>query len=239
MMRGTAILLQARMGSARLPGKSMRALGGRALVTHAIVRMQATGYPVVLATTMQPEDDCLAAEAEALGAYVFRGAELDVLDRYAEATRHFELHRVVRATADNPAVDIDAVARTLMVLDRTGADHVVEHGLPYGAAVEAVRGAALLRAAALASDPYDREHVTPLLRTSSDFLAVPLLAPGPLRRPGLRFTVDTEVDLSYMQALCASLGADSFPAPLSAFIGAADRLAGSSDGTGTTQRGTR
>ncbi|MBS1818538.1 MAG: acylneuraminate cytidylyltransferase [Acidobacteria bacterium] len=237
-MRGTAILLQARMGSSRLPGKSMRVLGGHTLVAHAIVRLQASGYPVVLTTTTKPEDDCLVATAEALGAHTFRGSELDVLDRYAQATRYFELHRVIRATADNPAVDTDAVARTLILLDRTGADHVVEHGLPYGAAVEAVRGDALLKAAAAATDPYDREHVTPFLRSSHDFFALAALAPGHLRRPGLRLTVDTDEDLAFMQKLLEAIGPDTFPAPLSAFIDVADRLTWVANG-GTTKRGMR
>ena len=58
-MRGTAILLQARMGSTRLPGKSMRVLGGHTLVAHAIVRLQASGYPVVL-TEIGPNEESLA-----------------------------------------------------------------------------------------------------------------------------------------------------------------------------------
>ena len=236
-MRGTAILLQARMGSSRLPAKSMRVIGGHPLVAHAIVRMQASGYPVVLATTTKPEDDCLVSAAEALGAHVFRGSELDVLDRYARATREFELHRVVRATADNPAVDVDAVARTLMLLDRTGADHVVEYGLPYGAAVEAIRGGALLRAAELATDPQDREHVTPMLRSSREFFGLAAVAPGHLRRPGLRLTVDTEDDVSFMQRLFDALGQSLFPAPLSAFIEVADRILVSSKGSGSRVRG--
>jgi len=238
-MKGTAILLQARMGSARLPGKSMRQLGGRTLLAHAVVRLQASGYPVVLATTTRADDDCLVEAAHTLGAFVFRGSELDVLDRYAQAIRHFELHRVVRATADNPAMDIDGVARTLMLLDRAGADHVVEYGLPYGAAVEAVRASALLCAAERATEPADREHVTPLLRRSADFFALPALAPGHLRRPALRVTVDTQEDLAHMQRLIDVVGPELFPAPLSAFIDAADRIGRSGTGSGSTNEGAR
>jgi spore coat polysaccharide biosynthesis protein SpsF (cytidylyltransferase family) len=223
-MRGTAILLQARMGSTRLPGKAMRTLGEHTLLEHAVRRLQASGYPVVLATTTKPEDDGLVAAAQALGAYTFRGSEDDVLDRYARAARFFELHRVVRATGDNPAVDIDAVSRTLALLDRTTAAHIVEHGLPYGAAVEAIRVGALLEAAATAVDPYDREHVTPFLKRTPRFRALQALAPGRLRRPELRLTVDTEADLAFMQTLLAAVGPQTSPAPLSAFIAAADRL---------------
>jgi spore coat polysaccharide biosynthesis protein SpsF len=225
MMRGTAVLLQARMGSTRLPGKSMRDLAGHPLVAHAVVRLQASGYPVVLTTTTRPEDDCLVELATALKAEVFRGAEVDVLDRFAQAVRHFELHRVVRATADNPAVDIDAVSRTLALMDRTGSDHVVEYGLPYGAAVEAVRGSALLKAAAQATEPADREHVTPMIRRGAGFRALAALAPGYLRRPRLRLTVDTEDDLLFMQKLFEAVGPHAFPASLATILDVTDRMA--------------
>jgi spore coat polysaccharide biosynthesis protein SpsF len=227
-VRGTAIILQARMGSARLPGKSMRMLAGHPLVEHAIVRLQASGYPVVLATTVKPEDDCLADLAIGLKAYVFRGSETDVLDRYAKAVRHYELHRVVRATADNPAVDIDAVGRTLMLLDRTSADQVVEYGLPYGSGVEAVRGKALLGAAEQATDPDDREHVTTFFRRAPGYFPLASLAPGHLRRAGLRLTVDTEDDLAYMQKLLDAVGPRFFPAPLAAILDVVDRMTNTS-----------
>lgn len=235
-MRGTAILLQARMGSARLPGKSMRMFAGHPLVAHAVVRLQASGYPVVLATTINPEDDCLVETATGLNAHVFRGSELDVLDRYARAVQHFELHRVVRATADNPVVDIDAVSRTLTLLDRTGADHVVEHGLPYGAAVEAIRGSAVVRAAAQATDPSDREHVTPFIKYTPGFLALAALAPGHLRRRGLRLTVDTEDDAVFMQTLLDAVGPHLFPAPLRAVLDVTDRMAAARVGDGAGRR---
>ena len=223
-MRGTAILLQARMGSARLPGKSMRKLGSHTLVAHAIVRLQASGYPVVLATTTKAEDDCLVNAATDLNAYVCRGSEFDVLDRFAQAVRQFELHRVVRATADNPAVDIDGVGRTLALMDRTGADHVVEYGLPYGAAVEAMRGGALLKAAVQATDPADREHVTPFIRRGAGFFALAAIAPGHLRRPRLRLTVDTEDDLAFMQKLMDAVGPRPFPASLATILDVTDRM---------------
>jgi spore coat polysaccharide biosynthesis protein SpsF len=235
-MRGTAVLLQARMGSSRLPGKSMRMLAGHTMLAHAIVRLQASGYPVALVTTTRSEDDCLVEAACHLRAEVFRGSDVDVLDRFAKAVQHFELHRVVRATADNPAVDIDAVSRMLSLLDRASADHVVEYGLPVGGAVEALRGSALLRAAAEATDPYDREHVTPLIKRNSEYRALAALAPGHVRRRGLRLTVDTEEDLAAMQRLFDAVGLQHFPAPLSVILDVMDRMLDRSDGSGSGRR---
>jgi spore coat polysaccharide biosynthesis protein SpsF len=103
---------------------------------------------------------------------------------------------------------------------------VVETGLPVGAAVEAVRIAALYQAAAQATEAYDREHVTPFLyRTPGRFRAEAPLAPRALRRPDVRLTVDTPAEFDAVRAALELAGAESdLAAPLQAIIGAADRL---------------
>ncbi|MEP7305712.1 MAG: acylneuraminate cytidylyltransferase [Acidobacteriota bacterium] len=224
--RNAAIVLQARMGSTRLPGKVLADLAGRSILEHCVERLRATsGLPVVLATTTLPEDDCLEQLGERLGITVLRGSDVDVLGRFALVVSTLRLSALIRATADNPAVDLDAPRRTLDQLIRTGADHVVECGLPYGAAVEAVAADALLRAADLAIDGYDREHVTPLLRRDRRFIALEAVAPPRLTRPSLRLTVDTEQDLHFMRRLFAAAGADTARAlPLEQLIDAAGRL---------------
>jgi spore coat polysaccharide biosynthesis protein SpsF len=226
--RNAAIVLQARMGSTRLPGKVLADLAGRSILEHCVERLRATsGLPVVLATTMLPEDDCLEQVGERLGIRVLRGPDLDVLGRFALVVSTLQLSALIRATADNPAVDLDAPRRTLDQLIRTGADHVVECGLPYGAAVEAVAASALLRAADLATDSYDREHVTPFLRRDSRFVALEVAAPKELCRPALRLSVDTEEDLLFMRRLFAVAEADAErPVPLAYLIEAAGRLPG-------------
>ena len=220
----SAIVLQARMGSRRLPGKVMADIAGRPLIAHCVERLGRSGLPVVIATTTRPEDDALEAEGRRLGVDVLRGPEEDVLKRYAMAVTRYGLSDLIRATADNPAVDVDAVTRTLDLLRRTGADHVVEHRMPLGAAVEAVSAAAILRADELAVDAYDREHVTPLIRRDGRFFALDALAPGHLRQPQLRFTVDLPEDLSFMRRLIASAEAAAEPpVPLFALIALASR----------------
>jgi spore coat polysaccharide biosynthesis protein SpsF len=222
-MSNVAIVLQARMGSTRLPGKVIAPVGGRSVLAHCIERLQHhSGLPVIVATTDLFEDDRVAAEAARMGAAIVRGSERDVLRRYVQAAREFSLTEIIRATADNPAVDMDAPRRTLELLHQTGADHVVEFGLPDGAAVEAVTVAALEKAATTATDPKDREHVTAFIRRDRRFFALPALAPGVVRQPQLRLTVDTAVDLAFMRRVFARVGAaPGMPSPLEDIIAAA------------------
>jgi spore coat polysaccharide biosynthesis protein SpsF len=235
-VRRPGIVLQARTGSARLPGKVLAPIAGQPLVAHCLSRLSASGLPVVLATTARSQDDELCAAAERLGFPVVRGSEHDVLARYLLAAAAFELTDVVRATADNPAVDLDAARRTLDLLWASGADYVVEAGLPIGAAVEACTVAALGRAGAAATHPYDREHVTPFLRRGLAGPALEALAPPPLCRADLRLTVDHPSDLAAMRALYGFIGDGAPGAPLSAFIEAADALRGALTLTGASTR---
>lgn len=225
-MTGAAaiVVLQARMGSTRLPGKVMARLDGVSLLGHAIRRLQAgDAGPVVVATSTAPEDDVVSAEAVRFGAGVYRGDPLDVLGRYAGAVASWLGPFVIRATADNPAVDPGAAPRVLQHL-AAGADYVVEAGLPVGAAVEGVRTSVLRAAAAEAREPYEREHVTPFVKTRPDrFRLLVPDAPAGLLRPDLRFTVDTPDDLAYMRELASELGAGRRVVPLADYIAAADR----------------
>lgn len=225
MSARAAIVIQARMGSTRLPGKSLAPIGGRPLLARVAERLlHQRELPVVLATTTLLEDDMLCEEADRLGLTVVRGSADDVLGRYAFAASLVGAPAIIRATADNPAVDLDAPLRTLDILLRSGADYVVDYGLPLGGTVEAMTTAALVRAAALATDAYDREHVTPYVRRDARSRAVDALAPTALRRPDLRFTVDTAEDLDYLRRIYHEAGPAESPWPLEAFIAAADRL---------------
>lgn len=230
MSARAAIVVQARMGSTRLPGKSLAPIGGRSLFARVVERLAHQGeLPVVLATTTLLEDDLLCDEADRLGIAVLRGSADDVLGRYAFAASLLGVPAIVRATADNPAVDLDAAVRTLDILQRSGADYVVDYGLPVGATVEAIAVPALVRAAALATEAYDREHVTPFIRRDGRSRAVDAVAPADRRRPDLRFTVDTADDLDYLRRIYHEAGPSTSPWPLTELIAAADRVRARAD----------
>ncbi len=200
-------MLLARHASRRFAGKAVAVLAGRTLLEHCVTRLIAADVgPVVLATTRRPDDDVLAVIAARLGARVYRGDEHDVLGRTVAAARVHGFDRVVRATGDNPFVDIAGPARALALL-APGVDHACEDGLPVGAAVEAVTRVALARSATEATDPADREHVTTFIKRHRErYRCVRGPAPALLHAPDLRLTVDTPSDLAWLRTLAAATG---------------------------------
>ena len=211
MRTRAGIILQARLASSRLPGKALETIGSRTILEHCLRRLIAGGVAhVALATTTNREDAELAAVASRMGVPVLRGEVDDVLGRFAATATALRLDPIVRATADNPAVDVLAAGRLLTAMRAGRVDYVAEDGLPLGAGVEAFTYAALSRTTMAAEQPYDREHVTPFIkRNTQTFAAVMLPAPAPLRRPDLRFTIDTRADLEYMRTLFARSGTDT------------------------------
>lgn len=252
MTSRAGIILQARLGSTRLPRKVLASTGGMFLyrdyppvtgivpavtgtvpalagtvpspsvIERCLNRLSMAGVgPVILATTESAEDDALVAVARQMRAPVHRGRTDDVLHRVLEAALTFGLEVVIRATGDNPAVDIGAPARVLAALRAASADYACEDGLPYGAGVEAVAVSALGRTAALATSQSDREHVTSYLKhRPGTFRVVRQLAPPALQRPDIRVTVDVQEDLDHVRRLFAS--ARSIEPTLSELIAVSD-----------------
>jgi spore coat polysaccharide biosynthesis protein SpsF len=219
-----AVILQARMASRRLPGKALEVVGGRPIVEQCLRRLVAANVgAVILATTRRPEDDALVAIARRAGLSSFRGATDDVLGRFVACAAQFGIDIIVRATADNPGVDIRAAARLVRAFRETNVDYVREDDLPYGAAVEVVSSHALTTAANLVTAAADREHVTTFVRRRSDLFSVlDLPAPAALARPDVRLTVDTPADLHHVRELYRRTGRD-MPS-LTELIAASDRL---------------
>ncbi len=222
----TVVVLQARMGSRRLPGKVMRRLAGRPLVEHCLDRLIASDVgPVVLATTTTSADDVLVEMGAAAGVEVVRGPEHDVLGRFDRVLDRYPVRVVIRATADNPAVDLESPRRIMAIIDRQSADYVVEDDLPFGAAVEAVRVDALRDACGSTQGLDDREHVTTYVKRMTDrFRVIRASAPEDVRRPDLRLTVDTEGDLAFMRHVLDTAGAREGVVPLPVIIEAADQV---------------
>jgi spore coat polysaccharide biosynthesis protein SpsF len=210
MRTRAGIILQARYASTRLRGKALEPIGGVPMLERCLRRLVAAGVAhVVLATTREAEDDALEAIASKIGVATYRGETNDILGRYLGAAEKFDLDPIIRASGDNPAVDIQSPGRLLAALRSGEIDYVREEGLPFGAGVEAFTREALTLAAAKARSPYDREHVTTYMRRHPNtFRVKDLAAPAPLWRPLLRLTVDTRQDLQWVRELFFRAGSE-------------------------------
>jgi spore coat polysaccharide biosynthesis protein SpsF len=209
MNQKIALVLQARMDSQRLPGKSLLPLGVRDAKPLVLRVMEALNQVPAHARILACPENCgtlfkpLALEA---GFELLTGPEEDVLERYCLAVRRFDIDTVIRATADNPFVFADAAAAIAAEALALGADYAGYAGLPLGAGVEAARASALLRAGEEAASGYEREHVCPYLyKYPEKFLLHRPLTPLRWQGKNVRLTLDTEEDYERAQALYAVL----------------------------------
>ena len=165
----TVAIIQARMGSTRLPGKMMLPLERSHVLTHDIQRVQEadTIDEVVVATSTKTADDIIARYANRAGATVFRGSEDDVLDRMFSAATEANAETVVRITGDCPLIDwdvIDAVVDRLATENVDYCSNTVERTFPRGLDVEAFSYESFKHIHENAKEPHHREHVTPYYR---------------------------------------------------------------------------
>ncbi len=165
------VVLQARMGSRRLPGKMlMPIVDGRGALALMVERIRACAAvdDLVVATTVAPEDDALQKECSRLGVKCYRGSIEDVLDRMARAADLYpQAETIVRLTGDCPLHDPAVIARVIEAHLEGGADYtsnVAPPTFPDGLDVEVISRAALMAASREASLPPEREHVTPFIR---------------------------------------------------------------------------
>ena len=205
----TAIIVQARMGSTRLPGKVLLPLAGHTVLEEVLRRCSAipSADVVVCAIPEDASDDALVEPAARAGAVVARGSAGDVLQRYRRAADQVGADIVMRVTSDCPLIDPVLCGEVLALRAARGVDYAANNmppGFPHGLDCEAFTAAALRRADDAARDPYQREHVTPWLRTHGSATRAALEGPGGEARDQ-RWTLDFPEDYAFLQAAFAAL----------------------------------
>lgn len=204
-------ILQARMSSSRLPGKVMELVLGEPMIGRQVERLRRARRidRLMVATSTDPTDDPLAAYCESLGLPVFRGSLDDVLDRYRAALAEQPgVEAVVRLTADCPLADPALIDRVIEHHHATGADYTSNtlgaRTYPQGLDTEVIKPKVLVEAAELATDPYEREHVTPYIyRRPDTYRLAGVARHDSLAR--LRWTVDVPQDLAFVREVYAKL----------------------------------
>ena len=208
----TLVVVQARMGSTRLPGKVLADLGGRPLLVFLLERLAILPWDRVVATSELDRDDAVAAAATDAGVEVVRGPEQDVLARFALAMETYRPDVVVRLTADCPFTDPELVRAAVEQQQATGADYVsntVVRTFPDGLDVEVVRAPVLAEAAREATEDFDREHVTPFVYRHPERFTHEVLR-NDTDLSAERWTVDTAEDLEFVRSVVDRLGVGPF-----------------------------
>lgn len=202
------LIIQARVGSTRLPNKVLKQLAGRPMLQFIIERVKyaKTIDGFLVATTNKERDNAIEELCKLLHINCYRGSENDVLDRYYQAAKIYSPQNVIRITADCPLIDpeiIDKIVSVHMAGNYDYTSNTLVETYPDGLDTEVMRYTALEKAWENALLSSEREHVTPYIKFKGDFRKfsverIPSLADK-------RWTVDTERDFIFISKICDSL----------------------------------
>jgi len=206
-------IVQARMGSSRLPGKVLQPIAGRPMIDWVLARTAGASLvdECIVATTVGAEDDVLVRYLEARGGCgVFRGSAPDVLERYACCASSVNADIIVRVTADDPLKDPGVIDDAIRAFREPAScdycSNTITPTFPEGLDIEVVGRDSLDRAHREAQLASEREHVTPYIWKRPDsFVVRQIMAPRNLS--DWRWTVDREPDMQFMQAVLSEFGA--------------------------------
>lgn len=210
----TVAIVQARMGSLRLPGKVLSPIEGQSAIKRLLSRlgMAESLDEIILATTKLSEDDRLAGEVTSLGINVFRGEDQDVLSRYLEAASIHNASMIVRVTGDCPLIDPSVLDEVVALAKKSQADYcsnVEPPTYPNGLDVEVFPQTSLVWADKMTTALADREHVTTALRKSKEVNRINLSYREDYSAE--RWTLDTREDLEVIRNIFREFsGSNSF-----------------------------
>jgi spore coat polysaccharide biosynthesis protein SpsF (cytidylyltransferase family) len=207
-------IVQARLGSRRLPGKVLRTIGEAPLLDHLLERLQRCGglEDIVVATSRHRTDDPLVEHCRVRGVRCVRGPHADVTSRFLQVVRAFRPDAFLRACGDSPLLDRGLVEQAISLF-RRGDYEVVTNAwprtFPSGQSVEVVRRDAFERAVERMTDSLDREHVTRFFYRNPDAFRIrSITAAADLSH--VRLAVDTEQDLEHIASLVSQMTGDQW-----------------------------
>ena len=204
------VVIQARMGSTRLPGKVLAEVNGKPLIEILIDRVKLAKKvdQIVVATTDSANDDVLVKKLTDLGIDYFRGSEKNVLERYFKTVELFGANSVIRITADCPLTDPDLIDRVITEFKSEGLDYLSNNyppTFPDGLDIEIFTREQLEIAHSLATSDFDKEHVTPYIRVNAQNIST---LKNKVDLSQMRWTVDESKDLDFIRAVFQGLNYD-------------------------------
>jgi len=216
-------VIQARMGSTRLPGKVMKEVCGRPLLSYLIERVRRSNLvdAIVVATSDLDSDQKIADFARGQNVGVFQGSETDVLDRYYQAALAWSLDLVIRITADCPLLDNQAIDEFVGAFQKErDLDYMVTaQSWPEGYDMEIFKFKVLEKAWNEAVRPLEREHVTPYIRGHPELFHIKRLECPHGDLSWMRITVDEAADFKVVKAIIEHLSPKNASFALNDIIG--------------------
>ncbi|MGI0482884.1 cytidylyltransferase domain-containing protein [Geminocystis sp. CENA526] len=210
----TVAIIQARMGSTRLPNKVIKTLCDRTVLSHVIDRVKNCNRldQIVVATTTLPQDDAIVQEAQLCGVNWFRGNETNVLERYYLTAKEYQADTIMRITSDCPLLDIEIIEQLLSYFQEEnnmglGIDYLsntLRRSFPIGLDAEVFTSNALERAYDYATKDYEKEHVTPYIYQHPDLFSLHNLSNDD-DLSHYRWTLDTPEDYELIKIIYENL----------------------------------
>ena len=209
LLENIGFILQARMGSNRFPEKVMKLINSIPMIFHVTNQISHSRYSknIVIATTKNNEDDIIEKYLKEKNIQVFRGNDLDCLDRYYECAKLYNFNIIVRITCDNPLIDPTLIDDAIDVFVNNQYDYVTNckpRTFPQGTEVEVFSFKALEKAWQEAKKLSEREHVTPYFYNNlNKFQIFNVTNENDLSR--YRWTVDTKEDLEFVKTIYSKI----------------------------------
>lgn len=213
----TILITQARTGSTRLPGKVLMEVNNTPLLKIHLDRLSKSKNvdKIIVATTMNEEDDVIEKIGKEWGYEVYRGSRNDVLDRFYQSVKNLKPNWVVRVTSDCPLIDpllLDKVIEITKAENKDYGSNVIDETFPDGQDVEVFKFSALEKAWNEANKLSEREHVTPFIRNNSDLKSGNLFSAISYKNntdySNIRMTVDEQKDFELINKIICDLGSE-------------------------------
>jgi spore coat polysaccharide biosynthesis protein SpsF len=209
MHKKVGIVVQARVGSTRLPSKVLKPIEGKPMLDRLIARlkMASNNYTLICAIPDNAENDILEALCKKQDVHVVRGPEQDVLARYIMAADHFNLSDLIRITGDCPLIDYRLIDSFSEIHCKGNWDFTAnlignDKAFPRGMDVEIIRTSTLRHIGAVAHQKKFREHVTLYVYENPASFRVNIVTPQSRQTcPGLRLCVDESADLDLVRRI--------------------------------------
>ena len=210
-----ATIIEARMSSTRLPGKVLKKIPGSDLTLIELMvnraRKSMLSDEVIVATTVNPNDDQLCDHLEKKGINFYRGSEENVLDRVLNTALKNNVDLIVEVTGDCPLLDHTVIDQSIGFFLKNKVDYVgntcITNAYPRGMDAKVFTTKTLSKVNSLTQDPDDQEHVSLFIYNNRDiFKCLPLDPPSFFVNPKTRLTVDYPEDLQLVLSIIAELG---------------------------------